>query len=37
MLPFKIIPCLDFIYVGFAAMAEASGSWIKAAFNGVGW
>ena len=33
----QIIPSLGFIYVGHAAMAEASGSWMKPDFDNIGW
>mmetsp|Transcript_38157 Transcript_38157/g.82200 ORF Transcript_38157/g.82200 Transcript_38157/m.82200 type:complete len:288 (-) Transcript_38157:21-884(-) len=33
----QILPSIGFIYVGFAAMAEAAGSWIKPDFNSIGW
>jgi hypothetical protein len=34
---FQIIPSMGFVYSGFAAMAEASGSWIKPKLNYIGW
>ena len=33
----QILPSMAFVYVGYAAMAEPTGSWIKPQFNLIGW
>mmetsp|Transcript_22216 Transcript_22216/g.47784 ORF Transcript_22216/g.47784 Transcript_22216/m.47784 type:complete len:471 (+) Transcript_22216:84-1496(+) len=33
----QIVPSVGFIYVGYAAMAEAAGSWTRPAFDAIGW